>query len=98
MEDSAIVPLQEALTDIEGKITTTEASIASNNEQLDALNAANDALKEDLTKYQTIRDDLQAAIEMLTVEEDDPDHPSDISEESVDIDINEDEYDDFEYA
>lgn len=98
MSDSAIVPLQEALTDIEGKITTTEASITSNNEQLDALNAANDALKEDLTKYQTIRDDLQAAIEMLTVEEDDPDHPSDISEESVNIDINEDEYDDFEYA
>lgn len=98
MADSAIAPLQEALTDIEGKITTTEASIASNNEQLDTLNATNNALREDLTKYQTIRDDLQAAIEMLTVEEDDPDHPSDISEESVNIDINEDEYDDFEYA
>ena len=98
MADSAIAPLQEALTDIEGKIATTEASIASNNEQLDTLYSANNALREDLTKYQTIRDDLQAAIEMLTVEEDDPDHPSDISEESVDIDINEDEYDDFEYA
>lgn len=98
MADSAIAPLQEALTDIEGKIATTEASIASNNEQLDTLNSTNDTLREDLTKYQTIRDDLQAAIEMLTVEEDDPDHPSDISEESVDIDINEDEYDDFEYA
>ncbi len=98
MADSAIAPLQEALTDIEGKITTTEASIASNNEQLDTLTATNNALREDLTKYQTIRDDLQAAIEMLTVEEDDPDHPSDISEESVNIDINEDEYDDFEYA
>lgn len=98
MADSAIAPLQEALTDIEGKIATTEASIASNNEQLDTLNSTNDALREDLTKYQTIRDDLQAAIEMLTVEEDDPDHPSDISEESVNIDINEDEYDDFEYA
>lgn len=98
MADSAIAPLQEALTDIEGKIATTEASITSNNEQLDILNSANNALREDLTKYQTIRDDLQEAIEMLTVEEDDPDHPSDISEESVDIDINEDEYDDFEYA
>lgn len=98
MADSAIAPLQEALTDIEGKIATTEASIASNNEQLDALNSTNNALREDLTKYQTIRDDLQAAIEMLTIEEDDPDHPSDISEESVNIDINEDEYDDFEYA
>lgn len=99
MADSAITPLQEALTDIEGKIATTESSIAANNAQLDTLNAANDSLKDDLIKYQTIREDLQAAIEMLTVEEDDdPEHPTDISEDSIEIDPDEDGYDDFEYA
>lgn len=96
MSDSAIVPLEEALADIEGKISTTQASIDANEEQLNTLTAANDALKEEMTKYEAIRDDLIAAIDMLTVEEEDPEHP-DIDEEIEDADIDEDDYEDFEY-
>lgn len=98
MSDSAIAPLEQALTDIEGKIATTEASIATNESQLATLTATNEELKSNLAKYQTIRTDLIDAINMLTVEEEDPAHPETPDDPIEDADIDEDNYDDFEYA
>lgn len=103
MSDSAIVPLEEALTDIEGKIATTEASIAANEEQLSVLTAENDSLEADLAKYETIRNDLIDAIDNLTVEEEDPEHPITPDDPIEDAEVDDDDYEeddeeDFEYA
>ncbi len=98
MPDSTITSLESALSDIEADILTTEAAIEANETQLSSLQETNQALQSDLTKYKTIRDDLIAAIDNLTVDAEDPEHPEEEDPDPEDADIDEDDYDDFEYA
>ncbi len=100
MDSETIQTLETALADIEANIATERATQTSLAQQAEALNAQIKENEELLTKYITIRNDLMASIEMLTEEEVDPEHPEE-AEPITDADpdeINDDDYEDFEYA
>ena len=96
MDSETIQTLETALADIEDKITTERTTQASLAQQSETLNAQIKENEELLTKYITIKNDLVAAIGMLTEDEEDPEHPDEV-EPITDADP-EDINDDFEYV